>query len=223
MNSIKDNPNLPLIITVLFTVVLMIVGIVVLSKTSNKPVSKSELDQRLVRTDSHITGKTDSTITLVEFSDFECPACGNYYPEFKRVEQKYQDRVKIVYRHFPLTSIHPLAQKAAEASEAASAQGKFWEYHDLLFEKQAEWSTLSQSKAIDRFIEYAQQIGITDINKFSTELRNGTYTARVNEDSADAKAIDVQGTPTVFLNSQQQDNPSFDNLSSEIDNLLQNK
>lgn len=221
MDSIKNSSNLPLIITIVFTVILLIVGIVVLSKTSTKPLSQNEKEQRLVRTDSHIKGKTDSKVTIVEFSDFECPACGKYYPEFNKIEQNYQDRVKIVYRHFPLNSIHPLAQKAAEASEAAGAQDKFWEYNSILFEKQAEWSSLSKDQAMTKFIEFAQQININDLNKFETELKNGTYTDRVNEDANDAKALNIPGTPTVFLNGEQQDNPSYDNLSKEIDKLLQ--
>jgi formate-nitrite transporter family protein len=221
MDSIKNSSNLPLIITIVFTVVLMVVGIIVLSKTSTKPLSQDEKEQRLVRTDSHIKGKTDSKVTIVEFSDFECPACGKYYTEFNKIEQNYQDRVKIVYRHFPLNSIHPLAQKAAEASEAAGAQEKFWEYNSMLFEKQAEWSSLSKDQAIVKFIEFAQQINIKDLNKFETELKNGTYADRVTEDANDAKALNLPGTPTVFLNAEQQDNPSYDNLSKEIDKLLQ--
>jgi protein-disulfide isomerase len=221
MDSIKNSSNMPLIITIVFTIVLMVVGIVVLSKTSSKPLSSTEKEQRLVRSDSHVRGKSDSKVTIVEFSDFECPACGKYYPEFTKIEQDYQDRVKIIYRHFPLNSIHPLAQKAAEASEAAGAQDKFWEYYAILFEKQAEWSSLSKDQAIVKFVEFAQQINIKDINKFETELKNDTYTNRVVEDSNDAKALDIPGTPTIFLNGEQQDNPSYDNLSKEIDKLLQ--
>jgi len=221
MDSIKNSSNLPLILTIVFTLVLMVVGIVVLSKTSTKPLSPDEKEQRLVRSDSHVKGKIDSKVTIVEFSDFECPACGKYYPEFNKIEQNYQNRVRIIYRHFPLTSIHPLAQKAAEASEAAGAQDKFWEYNSILFEKQAEWSSLSKDQALAKFIEFAQQIDIKDLNKFETELKNGTYTDRVNEDANDAKALDIPGTPTVFLNGEQQDNPSYDNLSKEIDKLLQ--
>ncbi|MBI4079000.1 MAG: DsbA family protein, partial [Candidatus Levybacteria bacterium] len=82
-------------------------------------------------------------VTIVEFSDFQCPFCARAYPTMNQVLDGYGDKVKLVYKHFPLNAIQPLAQKAAEASECAKDQGKFWEFHDVLFEKAEEWTSLS--------------------------------------------------------------------------------
>ncbi|MBI2612028.1 thioredoxin domain-containing protein [Candidatus Gottesmanbacteria bacterium] len=90
-----------------------------------------------------IRGGKNAKVTIVEFSDFQCPFCARAYPTMNQVLDGYGDKVKLVYKHFPLNAIHPLAQKAAEASECAKDQGKFWEFHDVLFEKAEEWTSLS--------------------------------------------------------------------------------
>lgn len=225
MDSIKNNPNLPLFITIGFTIALMIIGVVALSSTDKPKVTQEEIDQKLIREDSHIVGKKEFKddevkIEMVEFSDYECPACGSYFPEFEKVEAEYSNRVKFVFRNFPLRSIHPLAQKSAEAAEAASAQGKFNKYHDILYKNQREWSTLSEGDAISKFIDYAKEVGVPDTDKFEKELRDGTYKDRVDEDVKDGEDIGVDATPTVFLNGEKVTNPTYDNLSSKIQNLL---
>ena len=220
MQGIKDNPNLPLIVTILLTVLLLVGGIVVLSKNEKKPLPEGEKEQRLVRDDSNIAGLEDSKGVFVEFSDFQCPACANIYPETKKVQETYSDRVKFVYRHYPLESIHPLAQTAAEASEAAAVQDKFWEFHDKLFESQVEWSSLSKEQAKEKFADYAKEIGITDLEKFKTELDNGTYTDKVNRDQEDGDVLDIAGTPTIFINGEQVSTTSYEGMSEIIEEEL---
>ncbi|MBN1331631.1 thioredoxin domain-containing protein [Candidatus Dojkabacteria bacterium] len=218
MESIKD--NMALIITIVATLIIGAIGVVALSTTDTKPIPESERAELLVRDDSHVAGDFTSKITVVEFSDFECPACGYYAEEFNRFKQDYEDRVRIVYRQFPLESIHPLAFKAAEASEAAAAQNKFWEYHDILFANQSIWGVLSEEKAIEAFIGYAEEIGVEDLSKFAAELKEGVYKSKVQKDLDDAKALKLPGTPSILVNGVQIENPSYENLSNEIERLL---
>lgn len=216
----KLNENMPLIITIVVTVLIIAVGIGLLSLSSTDQLSSEEKEKILVRDDSQKAGKTDSDITLVEFSDFECPACATYYPELARVKETYSDRIQFVFRHYPLRSIHPLAQTAAEAAESAGAQQKFWEYHNILFEKQNEWSILNENEAQQKFITYAEEVGVEDLELFTFDIENDTYTAKVNADFDDAEKLNVQGTPTVFINGKRVANPTYDQISATLDELL---
>ena len=113
-------------------------------------------------------------LRIVEFADFQCPACRSYYPLLLEVFEAYRDRISFVYRHFPLKQIHFNAEPAAWASEAASRQGKFWEMHNLLFEKQNEWSTPTDLKKT--FGDYAELLGL-DKQKFLTDLDSKEVTS----------------------------------------------
>lgn len=119
----------------------------------------------------------------------------------ERLVDAYPDEVQLVYRHFPLNSIHDNAQKSAEAAEAAGAQGKFWEYHDELFAKQAEWSGLSQDQARSYFIEMAQNFGL-DAEKFTAELDGNVYAAYVQSLEQEAANLNLPGTPSIIFNGE---------------------
>jgi protein-disulfide isomerase len=140
----------------------------------------------------HSQGPDDAPVTLVEFGDFECPHCGRAYGVLKEVQSALGDRLRFVYRHFPITTSHPHAQHAAEAAEAAAAQGKFWEMHDALFEHQ---------HALDdnHLVEYAGMIGI-DVRRFASDLRTHKYAQDVREDFRSGIISGVNGTPTFFIN-----------------------
>lgn len=142
-------------------------------------------------------GGKDAKVTVVEYGDFQCPACGSYYPIVKNLNKEFGDKLRIVFRHFPLTQIHPNAQMAAQAAEAAGLHGKFWEMHDLLFEKQKDWSSLSDPKP--KFRTYAEQIGL-DGNQFDKDLTSAQVKDLVAEDVRTANAAKVNATPTFFLN-----------------------
>ncbi len=140
----------------------------------------------------HIRGAADAPVTLVEYGDFECPYCGRAEPAIRELLAEWGDDLRYVFRHLPLSDVHPWAQLAAEAAEAAGAQGAFWEMHDILLAHQGELTPSSLRG-------YAQQLGL-DVERFVDELRRRAYAARVGEDVASADASGVSGTPSFFIN-----------------------
>lgn len=140
----------------------------------------------------HAQGRADAPVTLVEYGDYECPHCGRAYPIVKDVQRRLGAKLRFVFRNFPLNESHPHAEHAAEAAEAAAAHGRFWEMHDLLFERQ---------RALDdaHLLGYAEQIGL-DADAFARELRAHTHKARVREDFMSGVRSGVNGTPTFFIN-----------------------
>ena len=147
----------------------------------------------------HIRGPADAAFTLVEYGDYECPACGHLFRILQDLQQEFGARLRLVYRHYPLSGIHKHAQMAAEAAEAAAAQGHFWEMHDLLFEHQ---DALDQK----HLLHYAEQLGL-DVDRFHRELKQGLYAERVRQDFIAGVQNGVNGTPGVFLNGVRQPSP----------------
>ena len=149
-----------------------------------------------------VLGNKDAKVTIVEFSDFQCPFCERYFTD---TSQKVYDtyiktgKAKLYYRHFPLKEIHPNAQLAAEASECANEQGQFWNYHNMLFQNQATWSNLADTDVTDSFVDLATQVGL-DTTQFRSCLDNHKYTKAVDDDSAAGSEAQVDGTPTFFIN-----------------------
>lgn len=139
----------------------------------------------------HIRGPVDAPLTIVEYGDFECPFCGKATGSIKEVRAHFGDDVRYIFRHLPLDDYHPHARYAAQASEAAAAQGKFWEMADVLFTN----SDALLPEDIDR---YAEELGL-DMERFEEDLRTGDYVVRVEDDELDAKSSDVEGTPTFYL------------------------
>lgn len=163
-----------------------------------------------------IRGPENAAVTIVEFSDFQCPFCGNLYPVMKEIETKYKDTVRIVYRQFPLTSIHPFAQKAAEASLCAKDQNKFWEYHDSLFENQ-------QALSIDDLKTRAVNLQL-DTAAFNACLDSGKQVDAINKDVLEGNRVGVTGTPALYINGRPyRQDTSFEALSKVIDEELQRK
>jgi protein-disulfide isomerase len=145
----------------------------------------------------HIQGPADAPVTLVEYGDYECPYCGAAYPIVKEVQARMGDRLRFVFRNFPISTSHPHAEHAAEAAEAAGAQGRFWEMHDLLYENQQHLS--------DPDLEgYAERLGL-DVQTFDDELTAQVHAARVHEDFMSGVRSGVNGTPTFYVNGARYD------------------
>jgi len=145
----------------------------------------------LDRPGAYSLGPANAPVTIVEFADFECPACRAEEPLVKQLLRDYPTQVRLVFREFPLPT-HEYAELAAEAAEAAGAQGKFWEMHDILYENQ-------QHLTMNDILGYATTIGL-DVKAFQADLESHKYQAVVQKDVADGQALGVQGTPTFFIN-----------------------
>ena len=145
----------------------------------------------------HAQGPATAPVTLVEYGDYECPYCGQAYPIVKAVQARLGDRLRFVFRNMPLTQSHPHAQMAAEAAEAADAQGRFWQMHDALYEHQRHLGRES-------IVRLASQIGL-DVERFTNDLDNGGFADRVKQDFMGGVRSGVNGTPTFFINGERHD------------------
>ncbi len=154
----------------------------------------------------HIQGPSDAAVTLVQYGDYECPYCGAAYPIIKEVQARFGERLRFVFRNFPITTSHPHAEQAAEAAEAAAAQGTFWQMHDLLYENQKRLGDLDLRA-------YAERLGL-DIQLFDKELAEHVHAERIHEDFMSGVRSGVNGTPTFYINGSRHDD------SYDVDTLL---
>ena len=145
----------------------------------------------------HAKGPAHAPVTLVEYGDFECPQCGRAHPIVRSIQRALGDRLRFVFRHFPMSEAHPNAQNAAEAAEAAGAQGKFWEMHDELFDHQEALEPAD-------LIAHAKRLGL-DPETVRVALERHSHAARVREDFTSGARSGVNGTPTFFLNGRRYD------------------
>ena len=161
----------------------------------------------------HVQGPADAPVTLVEYGDYECPHCREVGPVIAKLRERFGDRLRYVYRHFPIRPAHPHAQIAAEAAEAAGGQGKFWEMHNLLFEHQG---ALDQA----HLVQYATSLGL-DVDRFERDLAERSYAGRVRQDFHSGMRSGAGGTPTFYLNGVRYDGPwDLDSLRTEIEKPL---
>jgi protein-disulfide isomerase/uncharacterized membrane protein/rhodanese-related sulfurtransferase len=175
--------------------------------------SATLLAEHLVRPESHITGNPQAPLTVVEFGDFECAACGLSEAASRQIRAQYGDRIRFVFRQFPLRKMHPQAEKAAEASECAADQGKFWEGVEKLYAEQADLS-------VDALKRYARDLGL-DQSRFNQCLDSGETLFRINQDLADGHALKVPGTPTYFIGAKMIVRPlDFATFSQLVDQEL---
>jgi protein-disulfide isomerase len=163
---------------------------------------------------SAIRGPADAPVTMVEFSDFQCPFCSRATPLIDQVMQAYPKELKFVYKEFPLP-MHPNAMPASKAAVAAQRQGKYWEMHDKLFANQ-------QALQPDNFKQYAQELGL-DVAKFEQDMNSPEVQAQIAEDMALAKQAGVGGTPTLFVAGKRVQNRSLEGIKQMVDEALQQK
>ena len=140
----------------------------------------------------HIRGPASAPLTLLEYGDFECPYCGAAHPIIEEIREQLGPRLRFIYRHFPLTNVHPHAESAAEAAEAAGAQGRFWEMHDRLFEHQ-------DALEDEDLVGHADALGL-DVERFVEELADGVHAPRVRQDFLSGVRSGVNGTPSFYIN-----------------------
>jgi protein-disulfide isomerase len=165
----------------------------------------------------HIMGPENAQVTLVEYSDFQCPACRAYAPLVKSIVEKNPETVRLVYRHFPLDQ-HTFAKQAAYAAEAAGKQGKFFEFHNILFDKQEDWQ---EGKNLDKlFSSYAQELKL-NVKQFKTDSASSEVKAAIERDIKSGIQFQVDATPTFFLNGTRIENPgSLDDFQKLIDTAV---
>jgi protein-disulfide isomerase len=149
--------------------------------------------------DPYERGGKSAPVTLEEFSDFQCPACGNLEPGLRKVVKDYGERVRLVFRNYPLP-MHRYAFFAARAAEAAGQQGKFWEMHDALYDNQKEWSDSMEPRV--QFDSYATRLGL-DVQRFKADMERQDLAERIKSDIQRGNSLGVRGTPTVFLNGRE--------------------
>lgn len=195
----------------------LILGFAVFFMGGNKP-SAAPVDQSLlVKESSNKTGVSDAKVTIVEFGDYQCPACAMAHPVTKQLMQEYQGKVNFVFRHFPLSQ-HANAMVSAKAAEAAGSQGKFWEMHDKLYANQPEWET--EPNAVDIFTKYAVELGL-DEAKFRQEVNSDIYFDKINGDRNDGNAVGVNSTPTFYINGVKTNGFAYPEMKKLIDQSLQ--
>lgn len=151
-----------------------------------------------------IRGDANASVTLIEYADFQCPACAAYSPLVTQLHETFPEDLRIIFRHYPLTTIHANALPAARAAEAAGAQGKFWEMHDRLYETQLDWSGGDTDKL---FSQYAGELGL-DVARFAADMNDGGIGDKIRADQREGNRNDVSGTPTFFLNGRKIANPA---------------
>jgi protein-disulfide isomerase len=194
--------------------ILIIWGLIVASnKASNgsslnlgQPANVTDLD--------HVTGPKDAPVTLVEYSDFQCPACESYFYVVERLIASSTVPIRLVYRHFPLSQ-HANAIPASLASEAASSQGKFWEMYRLLFDNHTDWTELKDPNPV--FIGYATKLGL-NVEVFKADMASSTLKQKITDSVKEGTSIGISGTPTFFVNGKVIDNPkSYEEFKTIIE------
>ena len=194
--------------------ILFIAGIVVFGNMSG---GGTENTSTAIVMEDRVKGNENAVVKLVEYSDFQCPACGAYYPIVKQLMEEYGDRIKFTYKHFPLRRIHANADLAARAAEAAGVQGKFWEMHDIIFENQEKWS---KARTQSIFVEYAKDLGL-DVGQFKKDLGSKEIRAKVQDDFEEGVALGVNSTPSFFLNGEKLNGiRSYEDFKNIIENAI---
>jgi len=190
---------------ILTVVVIGLIGLFVATKPKTTENGSFTVDAKQIQADDHVRNGRDKKVTLIEYGDFQCPSCGAYYQIVKSLEADYSDQVSFVFRHFPLRSIHPNAQAASLAAEAAGKQGKFFEMHDKLYETQSSWGELTTNQQA-LFEGYAEALGL-NMNQFKSDYTSQAVADRINRDISSGKQFSVTGTPTFIINGNKITNP----------------
>ena len=166
-------------------------------------------------------GNPNAKVTVIEYGDFECPACGSYFPIVQQVVANFSSTVLFVFRNFPLYQVHPDAGISAQAAEAAGLQGKYWQMNALLYQKQNEWSSISPDQVVSQFFDgYAQSLGL-NVTKFNADISSSAVMNKIQTDVTGGTTAQIDHTPTFFVNAAQIQNPgSYNDFASVLNQAL---
>ncbi|MBI5357843.1 DsbA family protein [Candidatus Saccharibacteria bacterium] len=206
-------------VAIVIIVIAALGGVFMLASKSDKQSGSS--GNNTVQTSNHTVGAGNKGVTLIEYGDFQCPACKSYYPIIKSIKEQYGDDIKFQFKHFPLVQIHPNAFIASRAAEAAGKQGKFFEMHDLLYENQDSWKDSSAPSTI--FEGFATQLGL-NIDQFKADVASEEIASIINADVKSGQALGANSTPTFVINDKKVDPlpKSADEFKSLIDEAIKN-
>jgi len=204
--------NIPLFLLTFGGTFALILGVsFIFSKKAAQPLNQTRLEGDM----RNATGSAQPKVTIIEFSDFQCPACKAAQPLVKQLTSANKETVKFVYRNFPLPQ-HQYAQLAALAAETAGSVGKYWEYHDKLFATQEEWGALKENEVVDRFVQLAEELNIPgDLMRQS--LQSKTFEKSILQDISDGNALGVSSTPSFYVNGQR---VQISDLQQTVENLV---
>lgn len=190
---------------------IIIIGLILIAFVGLIMLNGQKEEAIIAEPSQHVYGDGNKKVTLIEYGDFQCPACYDYEPTMQAIREKYKDEINFQFRNFPLAQIHPNALAAHAAAEAASRQGKFWEYHDILYEEQKSWSTVSANERSAVLEQYATQLEL-DLEQFRADIGDPGVRAIINADIKEGKSIGATGTPTFVLNGKK-----LDKISADVD------
>lgn len=202
-----------IVVVVIIGSVFGIVKLASKSQVSNSGSNTSALTISAINDNENVKGNKEAKVSLIEYSDFQCPACGSYYPILKKVAEDMGEQVQFAYRHFPLPQ-HKNAKLAATVAEAAGKQGKFWEMHNLIFQNQSDWSEEKNAAII--FARYAQDLNL-DLARFRADIASDEIKAKIENDYKSGVKVGVNSTPSFFLNGKKITNPrNYDEFKNAI-------
>ncbi len=207
----------------IFAIIIVFSIIIVIAIYNFNNKSKPEEQSLAPSVENNWTkGNKNASVILVEYSDLQCPACGFYYPMLKKLSEEFKNEILFIYKHFPLRQIHKNAQIAAQATEAAGMQGKFWEMHGMIFDNQKIWSNQNTQEAKQSFILYAKSLNL-NLDKFKKDIESEKVINKVNKDYLEGIKLNVNATPTFFLNGNKINNPrSYNEFVKLIEKEISN-
>jgi len=174
-----------------------------------KDSSNNTNSNTTVQASEHKKGAGNKKVTIVEYGDFQCPSCAAFEPVVAQTVAKYGDDITFQFRHFPLTQIHKNAMVAHRAAEAAAKQDKFWQMHDILYQRQSSWGESNNATQIMQ--DYATELGM-NVEKFKLDYQSSATNDIINADIAAGNQLKVTGTPTFFINGERVDNQKLQNI-----------
>jgi protein-disulfide isomerase len=208
---------------VLVAIVVVLIGVFAITnhKNASSPAGPS------ATLTNHVEGQGKSGVKLIEYGDYECPACYQYYPVVKQIYSKYSTQITFQFRNFPLTSLHKNAFAGARAAEAADLQGKFWQMHDVLYDNQdpnGQQGWVASNDPLSYFTQFATSLGL-NVTKFKTDYVSSYVNDRINKDESEAFSLNFSGTPSFVLDGQPITNPAptIDAFSKIIDKAIASK